>query len=162
MNHTGPVSNGEGGADLLDHRDRPVETPRSIQGAGLETASPQQTHDEVRRARLAPIVDERHDVRVLEVRYEVRFGLEPANELWPVGELGPDLLDRHLTTDRRLETSIHNRERSLTKPFCDVVSQQCPFSGWRIESRIALEDLALEFAGLFGRLEADFGQFISV
>ena len=40
----------------------------------LQGAAAEESHDEVRAARLAPVVVERHDVRVLEAGDEVGFG----------------------------------------------------------------------------------------
>ena len=57
---------------------------------------------------------------MLEPGDELRLGLEPADELGVVGELGPDHLDRHLPADRRLVGAVDDAEATAACPFAQL------------------------------------------
>ena len=94
--------------DLSARSDRALE--RAVVQAPFEGAAAQPAHDEVGRVGVAPVVDERDDVRVFQSGDEVRLGLETTDELGLGRELGADLLDRHLALHGRLLAAPHDRE----------------------------------------------------
>ena len=69
VHDTGAVSGAEGSANLADERDQVVIRPSPTAALALSgVPGPEQPHHEVRPALIAPRVDQRHDVWVLERR----------------------------------------------------------------------------------------------
>ncbi len=81
----------------------------------FQRAATKQAHHQIGPVRFSPEVVQRHDVGMLQTGHQVRFRFETAHELDPVGQLGPDHLDRHAPTDRWLGATEHRRERALTE-----------------------------------------------
>ena len=119
---------------------------RRLERAGLEqvldAAAAEEAHDQVGGIRLAPVVVERHDVRVLEPGDDLRLVLEPPDEVRVVGELGMDGLDRDLPPDLRLDRPVDDAERALA----DLIEQ--PIAAERlalqIEVRVLPEDALVQ------------------
>jgi hypothetical protein len=114
-----PVRGVQRGAHLIEDPDRALGLERAVLEHVLEAAAPQVPHDQVRGVRLAPVVVQRHDVRVFEARHELRLALEAADEVGLVRELRVDRLDRHLALDLWLDRSVHGAEGTLA----DLVEQ---------------------------------------
>ena len=106
------VRRSEGAADLARDGQGLLEGERTVVEAPLERATTQPAHDQVGRVGVTPVVDERHDVGVLDAGHQVRFGLEAADEGRLRGQLAADLLDRHLAPDRGLHPAPHERRTS--------------------------------------------------
>ena len=94
-----------------------LERQRPVAERVAQAAAAQVAHDQIRPVRLAPVVVERHDVRVLEPGHELRLGLEAADELRIVGQRRADDLHRHLAPDLRLERAVDDPERPLADPL---------------------------------------------
>ena len=76
---------------------------------------------------------------------QMGFGLEAAHELGPVGQFGPDHLDRHVTPDRRLGAPVDDSERSLAELFTQAVAPQRRTGGrGEMQRRVAGDDPAVE------------------
>jgi len=90
--HDAPtVCGGQCLADLLEHRREHVRRDHAISIQALAQAPAAQVpHHEVRAVRLAPVVVQRHDVRVLQARDQLRLGLEPPYEGGVVRQFGGD------------------------------------------------------------------------
>ena len=61
---------------------------------------------------------------MFEVGDHVSLGLEPADEVGPVRQLGPNLFDCYIASDRRLRTLVDDREGALSESFHDPVAAQ--------------------------------------
>ena len=83
----------------------------------MHAAAAQQAHDQVGHARFAPVVVQRHDVRMLEPRDQLRFGLEAADEVGVIGVLRQDDLDGDFALDERLHRPIDRAERIPRRSF---------------------------------------------
>jgi len=99
----------------VEDPDRALGLERAVLEHVLEAAAPQVPHNQVRGVRLAPVVVQRHDVRVFEARHELRLALEAADEVGLVRELRVDRLDRHLALDLWLDRSVHGAEGTLAE-----------------------------------------------
>jgi hypothetical protein len=114
-------------ADLLDEPRHARERPGAAGDHRLTGGPPvEQTEDEVGATRLAPVVVERDDVGVLEPSDESSLGLEAADEVGRVGEIGTDHLDRHQAVGARLRGRVHPAERALADGVVDRVPAQRP------------------------------------
>ncbi len=100
----------ERAADLGEQARGGLQLP----GAAIERlpqrAAAQPAHHQVGAVGIAPVVVERDDVRVLELRDELCLGLEATDEGGLVDELGADDLDRHLAADRGLIGAVDDAE----------------------------------------------------
>ena len=108
--------------DLGEHRRGAIGRQRPVGERVGEAAGVDQAHHEVRGTRLAPVVVQRDDVRVLEPGDELGLGLEPADERRVVGELGPDHLDRHLAPDDRLVGAEDRAEGAASELLAQLVA----------------------------------------
>ena len=123
---TGGVRCQESPTDLLDQladmRQRPPAACHERRaGAALEKSEHQ-----ICATRLAPVVVERDDVRVLDAGNQLGLDLESPNELLGVGQLGTDHLDRHPPVGTWLCCHIHPAKPALTNRVVDHVSPQRP------------------------------------
>ena len=109
-------------AQLIDHRHGLRGRERAAFEDGGQVPAAHQTHDEIGRVRLAPVVVQRDDVRMLERRDHLRFGLETTDEGRVVGEVGTDDLDRHLATDSGLVGAVRRTRRTVA----DLLAQLVP------------------------------------
>ena len=91
---------GERAADLGKQARGSLQLPGAAVERLSQRAAAQPAHHQVGAVGIAPVVVERDDVRVLELRDELCLGLEAADEGGLVDELGADDLDRHLAADR--------------------------------------------------------------
>ena len=124
MDHAGAVGGVECGADLLDHPAQAVVVEAAGEHRGFQRAAGDVAHHEVGAVGLAPVVVERHDVRVFEGGHGLRLGLEAADEVGLVGEFCADLLDRHRASERWLRAAPHERERALADHLVELVAAQ--------------------------------------
>ena len=120
----------ERAAHLVDDLGDVGEGERAVGDAVGQRAAAQQTEDEERTAGPAPIVVERDDVRVLDPRHELRFGLEPLHEARIVGELGAHDLHGDLASDARLHRAVHRTERALADDFAELVARDRDTPTW--------------------------------
>ncbi len=81
---------------------------------GERTTSQEPEHQECTTGS-TPVVVQRHDVRMLDPRHELCFGLEPLDEARVVGQFGPHDLDCDLTADAGLHGAVHRAERALDR-----------------------------------------------
>ena len=110
MHNALPVRVGQRAADLGEHTRSGLDLPRpALQRLPQRTAA-QPAHHQVGALRVAPVVIERDDVRVLELGDELRLGLEAADEGGLVDQLRTDDLDRHLAAHRRLIGAVDDAE----------------------------------------------------
>ncbi len=155
------VGDRERTSDLVDDRDDVGQRQwAAFDQPFLGVATAQQPHHQVRPARFAPVVVERHDVRVFQPGDELRLGLEPADEVGVVGELGPDDLDGDLPAHRRLHRPMDRSERAFPDALAQLVAANRR-AGLRVgveQHRIVVEDLPFEVAQLRGRIQAEIGQ----
>ncbi len=120
----------------------------------LEGTSTQPAHDQIRRVRIAPVVDEGHDVRMLDVRDEVSLRLESADELGLAGELGADLLDRHFALDRWLDPAPDDRERPGAHLLEEAIAAERPSSVLDEQGRVSGDERILQPQHLGGGIQA--------
>ncbi len=161
VHDAGPVGNGQCRAHVGDHAGGLVDRQAAVGDALLERAG-EQAHHQACRPRFAPVVVQRHDVRVFEVGHEVGLGFKPADELWPVGQLGTDHLDGHRTADRRLAATVDHREGSLADAFQPFPTRRdrCGRFGRRSRRCAAVaarSDGPLQRDDLVARLKAEVG-----
>ena len=104
----------------------------------FQAATLHHTHDQVSALRVAPVIVQRSDVQVLQLCYQLGFGFETADEIWAVGELGQDDLDRHFSVDEGLLGAVDGAMGAFTDAFQQIVSFQAGFSGGG--------DMTLQFA----------------
>ena len=137
---------GERGRHLVQDRGGSRRLERTVVEQVLEASTSQVPHHQVGGVGLAPVVVERHDVRVLQARDDLRLALEPPDEVRVVRELRVDRLDRHLPPDLRLDRPVDDAERALA----DLVEQ--PVAAERlalqVEVRVLPEDPLMELLEL--------------
>ena len=121
----GAVRGLEGVAELIDHRHGLGGGERAVFEDGGQVPAAHQTHDQIGRVRLTPVVVQRDDVRMLERRDDLCFGLETADEGRIVGEVGTDDLDRHLATDSGLVGAVGRPRRTGTDLLPQLVPAHC-------------------------------------
>ena len=123
-------------------------------------------HHQERRVRFTPIVEHRHDLRVLQRGDQLRLGFESADEVWIVGEFGSHDLDGDLPADRGLEGPVEvptgavsdfvsefvaaNRQPRL------VATRQRPHRSGLTKCRVVEHDPLLEFGQSSRGVEAEF------
>jgi len=110
------VSGSERATNLSGQRQGLVQCERTIVQTSLQRASSQPPHHQVRGVGIAPVVDERNNVGVLDPGNEPGLGLETTYEVGLRNKLGPDLLDRHLTV-RSEERRVGKECRSRWSPY---------------------------------------------
>src|SRR3954451_16255510 len=123
MNDSRAVRRYESRADLLDDATDQGDVERS--GAhqfGLRCSTRQQPEDQIRAARLTPVVVERNDVRMFQPGHELRLRFEPLDERRVVGEIRTDDLDGNITVVRR----VRRGERTTERAFTDDVMNRVP------------------------------------
>ncbi len=116
MDHAPPVGMVERRADLTEKAQGGLDVPRPSIQRIAQAPTTQPAGHQICAIGLAPEVVERHDVGVLQLGDDVGLGLEAADELRLVDVLGPDHLDRHLATNRRLVGAVHDPEVAGTRP----------------------------------------------
>ena len=131
MNHALAMGIGEGRADLLEEAGSGLRVPRPAVEGVPQSSPSEPPHDEIGTVGVPPVVVQRNDVGMFELRYELRFGFEPANEFGPVHEFGPDHLHRHLAADRRLVSAVNDSELSSPNLLPQLVAangslEACP------------------------------------
>ena len=162
VDDAGPVGRLQRAAELVDHRGRLLGGQGSIREHVGEVAALHQPHHEVGRVRLAPVVVERHDVRVFEPGDELCLGLEATDEVRVVGEFRSDHLDRDLATDGGLIRPIGHPERALADLLAQFVAADSE-SGSRtvgsdrheFERLVAGDDLLLQAPEPARRVDAE-------
>ena len=97
-----PVGIRERAGDLRQQPGGRLEVPRAALECPLQRSPAQPAHHEVGALGIPPIVVERNEVGMLELRDESRLRLEAAHERGLVDQFGADHLDRDLAPDRRL------------------------------------------------------------
>ena len=122
VDHTGPMRRLEGVAQLIDHRHGLGGRERAVLEDRGQAPAAHQTRHEVGRVRLAPVVVQRDDVRMLQRRDHLRLGLEAADEGRVVGEVGTDDLDRHLATDSGLIGAVGRARGTVADLLPQLVS----------------------------------------
>jgi hypothetical protein len=117
----------EGAADVAEQVDGGSSGERATGSDGVfDASSPQQSHHQVRRPRLSPVVVERNHMRVFDGGHRLGFHLEAADELRSVRQLRSDDLDRHLAADTRLNSAVDNGVSALSDPLPELVATQLP------------------------------------
>ena len=93
---------------------------------------------------------------MLEASYQVGLGLEPTDELGPVGQLRTDDLDCHIPTDRGLGAAVDDRECPFTQLLTESVAPQGS-AGHRAElqRRVGVENAAVELDQLPTRIQPE-------
>ncbi len=109
------------GGQLLHHPGHAVDFPGRVQRRP-QVAAAQVAHDQIGAARLAPVVVEGHDLRVLQPGDGLRLGLEAADEGHVIGVAGGNDLDRHVAADGRLGGAEDDAETAPPQLFVDVVA----------------------------------------
>ena len=117
-----PVGVAERGTHLLDDPQRDRWLQWAVGERVLERATAQQRHHEVPAGRIAPVVVQADDVRVVEVREQSAIGLEAADEVGLVGDVAWDDPDRDLTAHRRLVGAVDRRSGTATEQRPDLVA----------------------------------------
>ena len=115
-----PVRERERGGDLLDDAKRalPVQRLASFLERS-KAAAPQVPGDDVRPARLPPVVVDRDDVRMLERRDGLGLRLEPTDERPSLDEPLVEDLDGHVAFDLGLDPA----EDDARRPVVDLLQQ---------------------------------------
>ena len=145
--------------------------------APAKAPAPQVGHHQVGALRVAPVVEERDDVGVLQLGHDLRLALEPAHESRLVGVLGADHFDRHLAAHRRLVRPIDQPEVALAERLAQLVaahrsSLHRPRNRWRrpvqrgqvvggagddqVQQGILVQDALFQVAERRGGLDAQF------
>lgn len=163
--HAGAVRCLEGVAQLIDHRHGLGGGERAVFEDGGKVPAAHETHDQIGRVRLTPIVVQRDDVWMLERRDDLCFGLETADEGRIVGEVGTDDLDRHLATDGGLVGAVGRPRRTCTDLLPQLVPTHCwpglrhraphGCAGSDLERLVPGDDLLLELAKPRRRLDTE-------
>ena len=125
MHHAGRVGGDQRTPDLLDELTDAPERPRAAGDHRVaRRPSAQQPEHQVRAPRLSPVVVERHDVRVLEAGDEAGLGLEAADEVGRVGEIGADDLDRDASLGAWLGRGVDPAVAAFPDRLVDDVAAQ--------------------------------------
>ena len=117
------VRGGERGADLFDEACHLGNRYRAFGDPFRQRPAAQQPEHQERATGTAPVVVQRHDVRMLEPGHELGFGLEPLHEPWVIRELGAHDLDRDLAAHARLHRPVHRTERALADDLTELVAR---------------------------------------
>ena len=129
-----------------------------------EVTACEATHDEIRAVGLAPVVVHRHHLRMFQPRDALRLGLEPADEVGVVGEVGADDLDRHQASDRRLVRREHLAGGARTDQLAQLVPAHRETAGCagthhsgvtRLQRGIVTGHATFELDDRLRRIEAD-------
>ncbi len=131
VDHPLGVRGAERAGHLRGHGDEPIGGKGATAERVGEAAAAQPAHHEVGAVRLPPVVVEGDDVGVLEAGDQLRLGLEAADEVGIVGELGPDDLDGHLAADLRLGRPVDDSEAPPADLLQQSVAAQTPPLGLR-------------------------------
>ena len=75
---------------------------------------------------------------------QVRLGLEPPDELRLRGQLAPDLFDRHLSIDRRLDALPHHGKCPCSDLLDESIPPQWPALILDVERRVTSEEGVFE------------------
>jgi len=116
------VGQRERGGHLIQQAAHPLRRPGRAVQRRPEVAAAQVAHDQVGTARLAPVVVERHDLRVFQPGDGLRLGLEAADEGDVVGVAGGNDLDRHVAADGRLRGAENDAVTAPAQLLVDVVA----------------------------------------
>ncbi len=108
--------------ELREHGRGPSGWQRAIGERFGQAVVADEAHHEIRGMWLAPIVVERDDVGVFEPGNDLGLGLEPADELRVVGELGRYHFDRDLASHTRLIGAIDRAERATAEHLAQLVA----------------------------------------
>ena len=138
--------------DLDDHSRHLRERERSTADPVGERAATKQPEHQERRAGLTPEVVQRHHVGMLDPSHELGFGLEPLHEPRVVGQLRPDRLDRHFSSETRLHGPVDGAERSFADEVSEFVAGHRNAVGGR-QRRVADQDLLFEVHQHLGRIQ---------
>ena len=116
-----------GGAERTSHLAEESEGVRRRPGTvhrRTQCPSPHETHDEVGAVLVSPVVEERHDERMLELGHPPGLGFEATHERRVVGELGPDHLDGHFPADGWLVGAVDDTEGPFAYLLAELVAPQ--------------------------------------
>ena len=122
MGNTLAMGGGQGVADLHHHTRGGVGRDGFRLDEITQVAALEQPGDEMGGVGLAPVVEDGHDLRMLETGALLCPRLEASDEGRVVGELGADHLDRDVTPHRRLEGAVDAAHRSVADPFPQLVA----------------------------------------
>ncbi len=164
MDHTSGVRNRQRTTDLLDDRDdtRQCQWPLGNQLV-LGGTSSEQPHHQVGTTGFAPVVVQRNDVRMLEAGDQLCLGLEAADEVGVVGELGTDHLDRHFASNGRLGGAMDRAEGAFADLLAQLIAadRRTRLRTTRHQPDVVIEDPAFEVAQLEGRFHSEFAKMES-
>ncbi len=126
MNHTGPVGAVQGLANLLHHPQSHLKGQWPRVKFGLQAAAAHQAHHQVGHARLAPVIVERHDVRMFQPGHQLGLGLKAADEVGVVGILGENDLYRHLSLNHSLNSPVDSPKAPYRNPLAQLKPSNSP------------------------------------
>ena len=107
------VGRGERRSDLVDQSEPAIERPRPQLQRIRQRAAPEEAHRHIGAIRIPPVVENRDDVWMLELRDQLGLALETAQELRVMCIVGADHLDGDVAGNGRLAGAIDNTESSL-------------------------------------------------
>ncbi len=125
MHHPHAVRQVQRGADLLQQKQRLFYVQRALPLQPLaQAAAAQIAHHQIGPLRIAPVIVERHNMRMFQARRQLRFHLETADKSRLAGKLRQDDLDRRLTLNRRLVSAIHRPKPTLSDLLAQFIAAQ--------------------------------------
>ena len=92
----------------------------------FQTATPQQAHNQVSRIRFAPIIIQRHNVRVFQAGDKLSLGLKAANEIGVVGITGQNNFDGHIALNGWLQGPVDNTKATAANLLTQLKSFDRP------------------------------------
>ena len=116
------MSEGQSRADLLqDLAGRFRVQDAMLVNAVAQTAAAQIAHHQKRAVRLAPIVIQRHNMRMLQTSDNLSLAFKAADEFRRIGVFGQNDLDGHLAQNSALAGAVDNAIAPLTQKSLDIV-----------------------------------------
>ncbi len=164
MHHSGAVGRLEPATDLFGDAHDFIEGKRPFGDQVAESSCAAQPCDEIRRVRLAPVVVQGQDVRMLELGDELCVRLEAADEVGLVRTFGSHDRDGDISLDRGLMSTV----RGAGRCHADLLTERVAANGQpgrvrrhrnarrNVEGGVAGQDLGLQPAQRFGRIETEF------
>ena len=107
---------------VIEDRKNLVTGKATLVHAVPQAAGAQIAHHKISPVGIAPIVEQRNDMRVLEPGYQLRFIFEMLDELASVGMYRQNRLDGYFAAHRELSSSVHDSESALSQPLNELIA----------------------------------------
>ena len=122
------VGVGEAAGHVVGHPERLVERQHALLEARRQRLPAQELHDEVWPGGAAAHVEERDDVRVVELRDRLGLLLDPLGGELASGTVGAQGLERHAASQLRVDGLVHQSEATPSNLAADLEASD-PGSG---------------------------------